>query len=659
MAAESKADHKERIHREAMAEFDAIQKARAPERAMCMEDRRFYAVPGAQWEGALGEQFANKAQPEFNKVHLAVIRIFNEYRNNRITVDFTPKDGAKESDLADTCDGLYRADERDSGAQEAYDNAFEEGVGGGFGAWRLRARYEDDEDDEDTRQRVCIEPIFDADQCVFFNLDAKRQDKADATRCFVLTGMTPEAFEEEYGHPASTWDKKALGIAYDWCLPDLVYVAEYYRVEEKTELVRIFRGLDGQEMPIPAHEFEEDEQKEEDLKATGFQEVRQKKVKRKRVRKYILSGIRCERDEGYIVGDCIPIVPFYGKRWFVDGLERCMGHVRLAKDAQRLFNTMMAWLTDMAARFDIEKPIMTPEQIGRHAQMWADDNIERNPYLLAEMLKDLDGNPIPGSQAPVAYTKAPQIPPAMAALMQVCGVSLDDLLGNQQAGEQIQPNISGKAVELIQNRLDMQVFIYMSNFAKAMKRSGEIWLSMARELLVEDERQMKMVAEDGSTDTVTIRRPVIGKDGEMSLENDLSAAKFDVWSDVGPSSTSRRASTVRALTGMASITTDEQDRSILTAAALMNIEGQGLKGINGHFRRKLVRLGVEEPTEQERAEMAQEQQQQQPDPQAAYLLASAKAAEASAIEREAGAGLKRAQTIETLQGIGNPGASPA
>jgi hypothetical protein len=57
----------------------------------------------------------------------------------------------------------------------------------------------------------------------------------------------------------------------------------------------------------------------------------------------------------------------------------------------------------------------------------------------------------------------------------------------------MQPNLSGKAVELIQNRLDMQVFIYMSNFAKTMKRCGEVWLSMMKDIVVEDNRRMKTV----------------------------------------------------------------------------------------------------------------------------------------------------------------------
>ena len=187
----------QKIHRAALIQFDAIQSALRDERRQCLEDRRFATIAGAQWEGQLEQQFANKPRFEVNKIHLSLIRIYNEYRNNRITVDYVSKDGTENDKLADTCDGLYRSDEQDSFADEAYDNAFDEGVAGGFGAWRLRAKYEDEEDPEDERQRVCIEPIFDADNSVYFDLDAKRQDKADAKHCFVITSLTHAAYDEE------------------------------------------------------------------------------------------------------------------------------------------------------------------------------------------------------------------------------------------------------------------------------------------------------------------------------------------------------------------------------------------------------------------------------------------------------------------------------
>jgi hypothetical protein len=489
MARQTNAQRLEDIHAEALTEFDAVQSSMRDVRMQCLQARRFYSIPGAQWEGPLGNQFENKPKFEFNKVHLSVIRVVNEWRNNRITVDFTPKDGASNSELADVCDGLFRADEQDSGAQEAYDNAFEEGVGGGFGAARLRAHYEDDEDDENTRQRILIEPIFDADTSVFFNLDAKRQDKADAERCWVLSSMTHNAFKDEFGHDPSTWPKMETNRFFDWKTPDVVYVAEYYRVEQTTELVHVYRGLDDQDMFVPDSELKEDPEKAATLQATGFREVRQKRVKRRRVRKYIMSGAQIEEDCGYIAGKCIPVVPFYGKRWFVDNIERCMGHVQLAMDAQRLQNSLLSWLTEIATRFDVEKPIFSPEQMLGHAEMWAEDNIKRYPFLMANLVKDEQGAVV--AAGPIGYTKAPNIPPAMAALVQIASQALEDLLGNQSAGEQVQPNISGKAVELIQTRLDMQTFIYMSNMAKFCKRVGEVWLSMAKEIYVEDERQMK------------------------------------------------------------------------------------------------------------------------------------------------------------------------
>jgi hypothetical protein len=296
----------------------------------------------------------------------------------------------------------------------------------------------------------------------------------------------------------------------------------------------------------------------------------------------------------------------------------------------------------MAARFDMEKPIMSPEQMAGHTQMWAEDNVSRYPYLLANLLRDTDGNPIAGSNGPIAYTKAPNVPPAMAALIQVADAALSDLLGNQQAGEQLQPNQSGKAVELIQNRLDMQVFIYMSNMAKFKKRVGEVWLSMARDVLIEDERQMKTVGTDGQMDTVTLRTPIIDEEtGEQTLENDPAEARFDVWVDVGPSSQSRRAATVRALTGMAQLTDDPQDRKVLTSTALMNIEGEGLQDVRDYYRKQMVQMGVIKPTEEEQAEMQAAAQGQTPDPQAQYLLAAAEQATADAA-------LKRAGTVEKV-----------
>ena len=642
------------LHTEALAQFGDIQSAMRDERLQCLQDRRFYSLSGSQWEGPLWDQFENKPKFEVNKIHLAVIRIINEYRNNRITVDFVSKDGEENDKLADVCDGLYRADENDSVANEAYDNAFEEAVGGGFGAWRLRTAYEDEEDPEDDRQRIKIEPIFDADSSVFFDLGAKRQDKSDAKYCFVVTSMTRQAYKDTWGDDPTDWPKIIHQYEFDWCTPDVVYVAEYYKVEEKSETIRIFQNISGEEERYSQADFANDETLEETLLAVGSLEVRQKRVKRKKVRKYVMSGGKVLEDAGYISGKCIPVVPVFGKRWFVDNIERCMGHVRLAKDAQRLKNMQLSKLGEISALSSVEKPILVPEQVAGHQMMWAEDNLKDYPYLLINPVTDQNGNQ--AISGPVAYTKSPNIPPAMAALLQITEQDMQDILGNAQGADKMVSNISGKAVEMIQARVDMQTFIYMSNFAKGMKRCGEIWLSMAKDVYTESKRRMKTLTQTGETDVVELMQPTIDQEtGEIVMANDLGAAAFDVNVDVGPSSSSKKAATVRALTGMLQITQDPETAQVLGAMAMMNMEGEGIEDANSYFRKKLLRMGVVQPTDKEKEELMAEMQNTPQDPNTMYLQAAAaneeaKAAKARAdtVETIANSELRRAQTLETL-----------
>ena len=661
MARMTRSERLATVHQDALQEFDDIQSAMREGRLQCLEDRRFYSIAGAQWEGNLAEQFNNKPRFEVNKIHLSVMRIINEYRNNRITVDFVSKDGTSDDKLADTCDMLFRADEQDSGADEAYDNAFEEAVGGGFGAFRLRTEYEDEYDEENENQRIRIEPIYDADTTVFFDLDAKRQDKSDAKVCFVLTSMTRDSYRKEFDDDPDTWPHEIHQNEFDWSTPDMIFIAEVFRVEEASELIRTFQSIDGEETRYSEKDFADDPELENMLTATGQVEVRQKRVKRRKVHKYIMSGNGILEDSGYIAGTEIPIVPVYGKRWYIDNIERCMGHVRMAKDAQRLKNMQLSKLGEISALSTTEKPIFAAEQVAGYEIMWAEDNLKNYPYLLINTMTDANGNE--ALAGPVAYTKPPQIPPALAGLLQITEQDISDLLGNQQAGEQMVSNISGKAVELIQSKIDMQTYIYMSNMAKAIKRCGEIWLSMSRDVMVESGRKLKGIGSQGQMSTVELAKPVLNPDtGAVEYENDLSKAKFDVAVEVGPSSESRRAATVRSLMGMMQLATDPETQQVLGSMAMLNMEGEGISDVRDFFRNRLIKMGVVKPTPEEQQalleELQQAQSQQAPDPQAQYLQAAAMEAQAKAGQAQANTAYTlaraeetKAKTVEVLSGI--------
>ena len=664
MARPSKAEVLNELHAEALAEFDAIQSAMHDERMQCLEDRRFGQLAGAQWEGALGDQFENKPRFEVNKVRPSVLRIENEYRNNRVGVVFQPKDGAPKDQLADTCAALFRADEQDSVADEAYDGAFDEAVTGGFGAFRLRGCYadEDDEDGEDDQdearpQRIRIEHIPDADSSVFFDLNAKRQDKSDARTCFVLTPMTRDEYERRYDDDPTTWEKSVHKTEFDWAPPDVVVVAEYYVVESVSETYITFQGLEeGDEREHAESALEADEGLSRELEATGYKEASRRTTTQRRVHKYLLSGNSVLEDCGFIAGRQIPIIPVYGQRSFVDNVERCMGHVRLAKDAQRLLNMLLSKLAEISSMTSVSKPIFTPEQIAGHTSMWSNDNIRNYPYLLVNAVMDAAGTE--ALSGPVGYTKAPEVPPILAALVSLAEVGLKDVLGNPQEAEKMVSHVAGKTVELLQRTLDKQAFIYVSNMAKAIRRCGQVWLSMARELYKQPGRKMKGITALNKPMQVELMRPVIGPDKKAQAENDLTRAAFDVNVNIGLSSESKRQAASSAITGLLAVTQDEETRTVLGLFGVMNLEGEGVEDLREWARAQLVKKGAVKPTPEEAEQLAAMAQNAPKDPNATYLEAAAKKAEADAARAVAEIDLTaaktqktKADTIETLAGV--------
>jgi len=632
------------IHESAIKEFDLVWSAVSEERDLCAEDRRFVALPGASWEGVVGDMFENAPKFESNKIQMALLKVYAEYRNNRIEIDFTSKDGTDNSKLAQFCNGLLRADEKDSNADEAKDGAFDEACAGGFGAWRLRSCYEDESDPENENQRIKFEPIYEAESRVFFDLGAKRQDKSDAKKCWVLSPKTKGEYEDEYGIEDSTsWNYQQYGLQFDWASTDYIWLCEYYEVEYKDCKIAIYEDVAGNKQKIEIDDL--DEETLATFNAIGNKKVSERTIKERKVHKYILDGNKVLEDCGYIAGDQIPIVPIYGKRWFIGGIERFSGIVRTCKDSARLGNILRSKLVEIASLSPIEKPIFVPEQMQGHSDMWSNDIVNKYPYMLVNKITGADGTQ--QAAGPVGYTKPPSIPPAIAALIEVAERDLQDLLGVSNGADKMVSNISAQAVELIQTRVDMQSFIYLSNYAKADKRSAEIWLSMAKEIYVEDDRNVKLIDENGTPSSAKLHQLMATNEGKTTVINNLDDAKFDVTATIGPASQSKRQAAVKNLTAMNAVATDPETKTILEALAMMNMDVEGSEDVNKYYRRKLIKLGALKPTEEEAQQLMQEMQGQAPDAQTQYLNAAAREAEAKAVKANADTVLTIAKAEQT------------
>lgn len=631
----------EAVHERAMKNMDAVWAVQEDERRECLDDRRFYSIRGAQWDDEWGAQFENAPRMEIDKTHKEIVRIFSDYRNNRISVDFRPDDENGDDETADTLDGLYRADFEDCG-QEAQDNAFEEGVGGGMGAWRLRACYEDETDPDNDYQRIAFEPITDADQRVFWDPEAKRQDKADAKWCIVLTPMAKDTFTDTYDGADSDFDKWTPR-SFKWRNENVVYLGEFYEItDEKVEKVTLQLPEQVSEIVTDNEKvlYDPEESELSDLAAQGWTVHRTRTAKKPKVTKYTLSGAEVLEEEA-IAGPNIPVVTYYAKRWVVENIERCAGHVRKAKDPQRVYNAQVSQLAEIAAISPLERPIFDPEQMAGLESQWAEANIKRHPYALAKALRNEDGTV--AQFGPIGKVEPTQVPAALAALIQLAGQDIADITGSSDQADEVPANTSAQAIELVHQRVDSRTFIYTDNFATAVRRCGTVWKGMAGALYVEEGRKMRAIDEKGGDSYITLGEPALLKNGSQITRN-VFEGNYRCVVDVGPSSRTRRDATVRSLVGMSEAAAQSGDPELAAAcitAALAEMDGEGITDLKKWVRMRAVRMGILQPTDEEKAELQEETAQQQPDGQT--LLAGAMAEQASAEADKA-----RAGTIKTL-----------
>ncbi len=657
------------VHERAMRRACASALATQDQRMLSLAARRFVSIPGAQWEDqAWAEQFENSICVEINKTARGLERITNDYRANRLTVNYRAVSNDASEEAAETLEGMHRADAYHFKAQQARDNAFDEAAAGGFGAWRLLTEYANPDDPDDESLRINPASIIvDADQRVFWDLNSKLYDKSDAKWCVVVTAMARDAFEEEYPDCPASWPDDVPKVYFDWFTPDVCLVAEYYEVESVNDTRLTFtNALTGEVRREWASDLDDGEA--DDLLALGWTVQPRKRMKRRRVHKYLLSGSDVIEDQGLIAGDCIPVIPVYGKRWFIDNVERWRGHVQLAMDPQRVYNAQISKLTETAALPARETPIFTPEQVAGHEPSWARMNIDRLAYTLLNPVIGPDGQPNP--LGPLGYTKPPEVPPVLAALVTLMGNDIAELTQANDGADQVRSNVSADAMEIAATRVDAKSATYMDNMRQSVQREGEVYKGKARDVYFEPGREVETIDGSGAEGKATLKELVTDADtGAATIRNDLTKGRYNVISDVMEATPTRRDKSVRALLNVAeragALGDAEMGKAALTVAVLQ-MDGEGLGDFKDFLRRKAVASGLVKPTEAEQRQLDQSAQQQQPDPamqvaqaQAVALLSGAEKDKALAEKALADTGLSKARTVESLAKAGEIARTPA
>lgn len=609
------------------------------------EELRFAMVPGGQWEGWLEDFYEDRAKMELDQASEYLYRTYAQWVDGRIGINYEPADDSTNDEDAEVMDGLWRRDLRYKHGQMAIDGAVFESFACGTGAFHLSTEYEDEEDPEDTDQRVCIEQINNAYSMVAWDTGSRRLDKSDASRCTILYPYTPEAFKQKWpdvdptsaAHPTDrSW--------FNWHTPNLVYVACRYEVRKKSTVMHTWANPFTRDIThLTSKELDEERA---ELTAMGYEEINVKRIQRRNVYKTLFCGSQILEKERRIAGKYIPVIPIYGYRTYVDGIEYYHGLIRKRMDSQRLLNMSASLLAEEAAYSHEAKPIFAPEQVQGLASHWA-QNRHQKPYLLAHPIYDENGNIT--HAGPLGTLDGSRLGQAAQTLIEITSGFIQQGTGGAPQ-DTIDPDASGKAINAVIKRVDQATRPLFENIAAALTHAAEVYRHIAAEIYAERTRTVMLPNREGAVRSVQLLAQRGAANGIIT-GNDPSRGKFAVVVDTGPSYETQREETIEALKDIAQgIGPNNPLQQLILAKLIELLPSQGMNDIKDYVHRQLLLAGVSKPETDEDMQILQAASQQagQPDPQTNYLAALAQREQSEAVKNAAEIAETQADTRKTL-----------
>lgn len=572
-----------------------------------------------EWRNALPLKF----QGQFDTIKKAGRKIISDLSSQDIQADFAPKDGTDPS-LSNVMDRLFRTDARKNSSIEAFYNATLEQVPCGIGGWRLVNEWESDKigDRNQTINRI---PIHEFNSCVFWDSAARMQDKSDAKRCHIVSGYSCEAYDELVEELTGKDDEddgeeseSGTGIAPVTSYGDTVknghevYIVESYYREKVSQVVEFYQDETGK---VFAYEKAEAKKFAATLAEEGKTFFDRKTIKVWKVKKYTWTDKEILQVSD-VVGPNIPVVPQYGERVYVNGVEHYEGITRAAKDAARLRDFMYSYMADIATSSPRETPIFFAEQIEGLEWQYQENGVDGAlPYRTINRVA-ADSTPLPGG--PVGTLPPPQLPPALIAAMQGINESLTETTSSGAPNSIADVSMSGNAVSQVRAMLDENSIIFRNGAKIAKRRDAEIWLGMAPEVYGV-RRKVTLTNKDGTTTEEWLQETEYDLEtGEERVINNLAEADFDLAVGIGESFGSQRQQSRQEIGNLLqSLQPGTSEYMMLLHKYLELTDGEATSDIRKYSHKQLLLMGVREAeTEEDIAalEEAKAEQGQQADP---------------------------------------------
>jgi hypothetical protein len=524
--------------KDALEEFELCVSAEADNREIALDDLKF-AKLGDQWPEDMRRKRELEGRPclTFNRLPTFTRQVVNDGRQNKPAIRVHPADDTADPKTAEVINGLIRNIEYTSNADIAYDTGLDFAVSCGFGYWRVSMDYAcDDTFDMDLMIQSIENPFS-----VYGDPFDHKADSAEWNICFVTDLLSKSAFKAKYkGAEEVDWlDAGYENLPANWSEGELIRIAERWkRSEVKKKILQLSSGIIVAEewYKMPADGFpgltNKDLLDEQGITVTGDRQTKGYKVTQ-----HIMTGSEVLEKNDW-PGRYIPIVPVYGEVINIGGTRHLRSLINPAKDAQSNFNYWRTTTTECVALAP-KVPFIGPVgSFDTDSDKWQSANTDSHAYI--------EYDPVPGQPPP----QRQQFAGVPAGAMQEALNSADDMksiMGIYDAALGARSNeTSGRAINARKAESDNGTFHFLDNQARAIRHTGRILIDLIP-YVYNKARVVRVMGADKKPENVPINQPITGQDGQPQMGEDgveqiynLSAGKYDLTVDTGPSFASRR-----------------------------------------------------------------------------------------------------------------------
>lgn len=399
--------------------------------------------------------------------------------------------------------------QRESGALDVRMDAIERMLKCGFGVYAVGTRYAEDNPTLDAAvfdQEPYLEPLKDQGTALY-DPDAQLIDKSDS-RFWIRTMLLPietrrkrwpnvkpiddGAFYEDPQQRSSWYSAEPGGRNRH------VRVAYYYKRVGNRRLV-LFHPEHADGQPV----YEDDAPKElKALHKKGDERVRWRYVVDDQIMRCVVDGHNV-LEEGPYAGKFFPFIPVFGRRAFIDGVERYRGVISYVRDSCQGLNLMFS-----AAVQALSQPIswvMGDEQADELEDLW--DLLWKNPRVRLPYRPQVEQGQLLPPPTPA---------PVVASIEHLIGLiqQTRDFIALMTGTPQFTTNAnaprerSQASVEGITEQGSRLYSVYIRQWGSiSMLAEGQILVDLIGVLFDRPGRRLRLRSADGKEAEIVIKRP--------------------------------------------------------------------------------------------------------------------------------------------------------